>query len=179
MDKVYADKVGSALEDLGISSSKLAARGLPLRVEATNLVSAGQDMLGRERFLTPETAAAWEKMRTAAEAEGVTLLLVSAFRSLDYQVGIFKRKLEKGQTIDQILNVNLPPGYSEHHTGRAIDIAAPGAPPLTEEFDQTLAFRWLQTHAHTWQFKMTYPRGNPHGVIYEPWHWVYQVGQKA
>jgi D-alanyl-D-alanine carboxypeptidase len=100
--------------------------------------------------------------------------MVSAFRSLDYQVGIFKRKLEKGQTIEQILHVNLPPGYSEHHTGRAIDIAAPGAPPLTEEFEQTLAFRWLETHAHRWHFKMTYPRGNPHGVIYEPWHWVFQ-----
>lgn len=179
MDKSYADKVGHALEDLGISSSKIAARGLPLRVEATNLVSAGQDMLGRERFLTPETAAAWEKMRAAADAEGVTLLLVSAFRSLDYQVGIFKRKLEKGQTIEQILNVNLPPGYSEHHTGRAIDIATPGAPPLSEEFDQTLAFRWLQTHAQKFHFSMTYPRGNPHGVIYEPWHWVYQEGQRS
>jgi D-alanyl-D-alanine carboxypeptidase len=178
MDKSYADKVGHALEDLGIASARIAARGLPLRVEATNLVSAGEDMLGRERFLTPETAAAWEKMRTAAEAEGVMLLLVSAFRSLDYQVGIFKRKLEKGQTIDQILNVNLPPGYSEHHTGRAIDIAAPGAPPLTEEFDQTLAFRWLQTHAQKFQFKMTYPRGNPHGVIYEPWHWVHEESHK-
>lgn len=178
MDKSYADKVGSALEGLGIASAKVAARGLPLRAEATDLVSAGPDMLGRERFLTAETAAAWEKMRAAAEADGVTLLLVSAFRSLDYQVGIFKRKLEKGQSIDQILNVNLPPGYSEHHTGRAIDIAAPGAPPLTEEFDQTLAFRWLQSHAHRFNFTMTYPRGNSHGVIYEPWHWVYGESAK-
>jgi D-alanyl-D-alanine carboxypeptidase len=174
MDKSYSEKVGSALADLGISSSRIVARGLPLAAEATNLVSAGQDMLGRERFLTPATAAAWEAMRTAAAGEGVTLLLVSAFRSLDYQVGIFKRKLEKGQTIEQILHVNLPPGYSEHHTGRAIDIATPGAPPLTEEFEQTLAFRWLATHAGRWHFKMTYPRGNQHGVIYEPWHWVYQ-----
>jgi D-alanyl-D-alanine carboxypeptidase len=173
MDKSYAELVGNAFAELGISPAKIAARGLPLQAEAPNLVSVGQDMLGRERFLTPETAAAWDAMRGAAEAEGVTLLLVSAFRSLDYQVGIFKRKLEKGQTIEQILNVNLPPGYSEHHTGRAIDIAAPGAPPLTEEFEATLAFRWLETHAHRWSFKMTYPRGNTHGVIYEPWHWVY------
>ena len=176
MDKSYTELVGSALAELGISSSRIASRGLPLRVEATNLVSIGADMLGRERFLTPETAAAWDAMRTAAEGDGVLLLLVSAFRSLDYQVGIFKRKLEKGQTIEQILHVNLPPGYSEHHTGRAIDIAAPGAPPLTEEFEQTLAFRWLETHAARWHFKMTYPRGNPHGVIYEPWHWVYEPG---
>ena len=174
MDKAYADLVGGALAELGISAQKIAARGLPLRVEASNLVSVGQDMLGRERFLTPDTAAAWDAMRVAADGDGVLLLMVSAFRSLDYQVGIFKRKLEKGQTIEQILHVNLPPGYSEHHTGRAIDIAAPGAPPLTEEFEQTLAFRWLETHAHRWHFTMTYPRGNPHGVIYEPWHWVFQ-----
>ena len=174
MDKSYAEMVSHAFAELGISPSRVAARGLPLHVEAPNLVSVGQDMLGRERFLTPDTAAAWDAMRTAAEADGVTLLLVSAFRSLDYQIGIFKRKLEKGQTIEQILHVNLPPGYSEHHTGRAIDIAAPGAPPLTEEFEETLAFRWLETHAHRWHFKMTYPRGNPHGVIYEPWHWVFQ-----
>ena len=69
MDKAYADLVGGALAELGISAQKIAARGLPLRVEASNLVSVGQDMLGRERFLTPDTAAAWDAMRVAADVD--------------------------------------------------------------------------------------------------------------
>ena len=73
--------------------------------------------------------------------------------------------------ITDILEVNTAPGYSEHHTGRAVDIATPGSRPLTEDFESTDAFRWLQAEATGFGFAMTYPRDNPWGIIYEPWHW--------
>ncbi len=52
-----------------------------------------------------------------------------------------------------------------------MDIATPGSRPLTEEFEETPAFKWLTENAETFGFSMTYPRDNPYGVIYEPWHW--------
>jgi D-alanyl-D-alanine carboxypeptidase len=67
--------------------------------------------------------------------------------------------------------VNAAPGHSEHHTGRAVDIATPGSRPLTEEFEQTDAFRWLSSRAVEFGFSLTYPRDNPWGIAYEPWHW--------
>ena len=74
--------------------------------------------------------------------------------------------------VSDILSVNAAPGYSEHHTGRAIDIASPGSRPLTEEFEDSAAFRWLERNAAGYGFSMSYPRDNPGGFIYEPWHWA-------
>ena len=64
------------------------------------------------------------------------------------------------------------PGFSEHHTGRALDLSTPGSEPLSEAFDQTAAFDWLNTHARRFEFSMSYPRNNTTGINYEPWHWA-------
>ncbi|MEI6358111.1 MAG: M15 family metallopeptidase, partial [Verrucomicrobiota bacterium] len=104
---------------------------------------------------------------------GVTLLLISGFRSVEHQHQILAKKLAAGQTLEETLRVNAAPGYSEHHTGRAVDIGTPGCPPLEEAFEGTAAFAWLSRNAGAAGFRMTYPRGNPQGVIYEPWHWLF------
>jgi D-alanyl-D-alanine carboxypeptidase len=114
-------------------------------------------------------------MQAAAQEQGVILQLVSAFRSVSDQRQIWGRKLAAGQSVPGILRVNAPPGYSEHHTGRAVDVTTPGVEPLTEEFETTAAFNWMLEHASTFGFSMTYPRDNRHGVIYEPWHWSMQT----
>jgi zinc D-Ala-D-Ala carboxypeptidase len=142
--------------------------------EATELVSVGLDVQGREQRLTPTAAAAWQEMRAVAAREGETLQLVSAFRSVDYQKQIIQRKLAAGQTWEQILRVSAVPGYSEHHTGRTIDITTPGSEPLAEAFENTSAFQWLARRAGEFGFTMTYPRGNEYGIAYEPWHWTFQ-----
>src|SRR3546814_13583170 len=69
-------------------------------------------------------------MHDAAAIDGVELLLISAFRSIEFQAALVRDKLARGITIDEILMVNAPPGYSEHHSGRAIDIGARGIAPL-------------------------------------------------
>ena len=63
------------------------------------------------------------------------------------------------------------PGWSEHHSGRALDISAPGEPAAEESFEATPAFAWLTTNAGAHGFTMSYPRDNPHGIVHEPWHW--------
>jgi zinc D-Ala-D-Ala carboxypeptidase len=69
--------------------------------------------------------------------------------------------------------VNAAPGYSEHHAGRAIDVATPSSRPLEQEFESTDAFRWLAAHADAFGFRLSFPRDNRHGIAYEPWHYCY------
>ena len=69
--------------------------------------------------------------------------------------------------------MSAAPGYSEHHTGRAIDITTPGTQPLEPAFETTPAFEWLTGSAHEFGFRMSYPRNNRHGIAYEPWHWAW------
>lgn len=159
---------------LGIDVQTLAARGLTPFAEADTLVVAERNAAGREFELTPAAAAAWQAMRDAASADGVTLLLVSAFRSIARQHEIVAAKLARGQSLDDILQVSAAPGFSEHHTGRAVDIGTPDSPALEEVFEQTPAFAWLQANAGRFGFVLSFPRDNACGYLYEPWHWCYQ-----
>ncbi|HTD03244.1 M15 family metallopeptidase [Undibacterium sp.] len=162
------------LEQLGIRQSLLDARGFVVQEEAQRLQVAEIDEDGREFLLTPATTAAWHSMKIAAQQDGVTLVMVSAFRSVQRQVEIVRGKLEAGQAIADILTIVAPPGYSEHHTGRAIDIGSDeDTPELEVEFETTAAFTWLTQHANAFGFSMSYPRGNSSGFQYEPWHWCH------
>lgn len=156
---------------LEIPADYAARTGLPLQPEPETLVTVVASGDRRHR-LTPPAAARWAHMEAAAERDAVRLLLVSAFRSVEYQADLIERKLARGLALEEILRVNAAPGYSEHHSGRAVDIATPGQEPLIEDFENTTAFAWLQRNAHRWGFALSYPRINPHGIAYEPWHWA-------
>lgn len=160
--------------ELGIPEDLPATRSLALCREPAELVVAETTQQGREFRLTAETAAAWQVLKLAAAEDGIVLLMVSAFRSVDYQADIIRRKLGKGQTIDEILRVLAPPGYSEHHSGRAIDIGSDECPDLGEQLETTSAFHWLASNAQRFQFFLSFPRDNRFGYVYEPWHWCYR-----
>ena len=170
----YQERVDSALAELGIPLESIRKRGLPLCFEAGELVVAEIDILGREHRLASEAAEAWKKMKAAAHEDGVGLQIVSAFRSFDRQVDIIRRKIEAGHTIDEILSVSAPPGYSEHHTGCAVDIGTLGCDSLEEVFEQSEAFSWLFRNAPLYRFFMSFPRVNAYGYRNEPWHWAYR-----
>ncbi len=167
-------------DELGIPEDYGQNGGPPVFEEALELVNIGPNLVGRTQQLTPAAAASWEAMLAAARADGVTLMIVSGFRSVDYQARLIRKKINAGQAIEAILKVNAAPGYSEHHTGLAVDIATPGSRPLTEEFEATEAFDWLGRNAGRFGFAMSYPRDNPWGFVYEPWHWsIRQEGLQA
>ena len=84
-----------------------------------------------------------------------------------------RRKLESGLSIDAILSVSAPPGFSEHHTGRAVDVTTSDCSLLDVAFSHTETFRWLTIHAQEFGFALSYPEGNAHGYAYEPWHWCF------
>jgi len=119
---------------------------MPHCEEAMKLRSVGADVFGREARLASAAADAWLAMQRAAEGDGVRLLLVSAFRSVARQTEIIRRKLEAGMPLADILKVSAYPGYSEHHTGRAVDIGSPDCAHLTEDFETTREYAWLTTH---------------------------------
>lgn len=157
--------------ELGIPADYGRAAGMPAYPEATELVEVGPNLVGRMQRLAPRVAERWRAIVRAAAADGVQLLIVSGFRSFEYQAALIRKKIEAGQAIDEILAVNAAPGFSEHHSGRAVDIATPGSRPLTEEFETSAAFRWLEAEAASFGFSLTYPRDNAWGIAYEPWHW--------
>ncbi len=161
------------LQELGIAPTVIAQRRLTLHPEPDALVRAHVSATGREFFLTPQACTAWRAMQARADADQIPLVLVSAFRSVVRQCGIIAEKRAAGLPIEQILESVAPPGYSEHHTGRAIDIATSEADALDEVFETTPSFRWLEQHAASFGFTLSYPRDNPSGFVYEPWHWCY------
>ena len=150
---------------LGISEEILLARGFIEYPEATAL-DVAEATPDRTFELVPEAAAAWKAMKAAAAKAGIKLWLKSAFRSVSYQAGIIRGKIKEGKSIEQILAVSAPPGYSEHHTGLAVDINS-----LEESFEHTDAYKWLTRYAGDFGFELSYPRNNPQGYNFEPWHW--------
>lgn len=166
-------------ERLGVPRDYGRSRDLRLVREPRELVCIGEDVHARAQWLAPRAARAFLRMRSAAARDGIELQLVSAFRSAEYQLGILRRKLERGQSIDEILQVSAAPGYSEHHSGRVVDLTTPGHAALEEEFEHSPAFAWLMRRAGDFGFALSYPRGNRHRIAYEPWHWCWHARRRA
>ena len=169
----YSSRISDLLSSFGIPADYGQIHKLPLQTEACRLKSIGCDIYKREQEMLPEAADAWLAMCDEASHHGIELQPVSAFRSVEYQSGILRRKLDKGLKLNNILEVSAAPGYSEHHSGRALDITTPGYAVLEEEFEHSPAFKWLCEYASDFGFSLSFPRDNPHSVVYEPWHWAW------
>lgn len=115
---------------------------------------------------------AFLEMQACAKKENLNLEIVSAYRSSKYQTEVFKRKftteIPSDEDFEARLKYSAPSGFSEHHTGLAIDINS-----TEEDFDQTPEFWWLVGHAKNYGFEMSFPENNAQGLGYEPWHWRY------
>jgi D-alanyl-D-alanine carboxypeptidase len=164
------DPIRRLWAELGIPADYAARREIPRQREARRLV-----VIGANCRLTPGAARAWRAMQSAARDHGVTLILLSGFRSVRRQAAIIRRKLRRGQRLADILKSVAAPGCSEHHTGCALDLGDGAAPPLDEGFAQTKAFRWLVRHGSRFGYRLSYPRRNPQGFVFEPWHWRWRA----
>jgi len=174
-DATERDALLRRARDAGIPRNYGATHALRRQREPQRLTCIGCDIYQRAQWLQPAAAHAFRRLQAAATAVGVDLQVVSAFRSIEYQLGIIERKLAGGQHIDAILQVSAAPGYSEHHSGRCVDLTTPGFPVLEEAFDQSTAFAWLTREAAAFGFTLSYPRDNPHRIAYEPWHWCWHA----
>ncbi|NHC34034.1 M15 family metallopeptidase [Scytonema millei] len=135
---------------------------------------------GSSMRLRQAAAQEFQAMVQAARASGVNLVPISGFRSTkDQQHIYFDIQAERGQSVTKRAEVSAPPGYSEHHTGYAVDIGDGNTPAtnLNTNFEKTKAFKWLEANAARFHFEMSFPKNNSQGVNYEPWHWRF-VGDR-
>lgn len=129
-------------------------------------------------LLEPETAAAWQDLQRAAATAGHHLRLIAGYRSPATQRSLFLGRLRGASRagIDSTLRWTAPPGYSKHHSGRAIDITVRGV--RAGRFGTTAAHAWLSANggrnARAHGFVASYPpHGPPQGPEPEPWEWVF------
>ena len=121
------------------------------------------------------------KMREEAKRDGVYLVFLSGYRSINMQNNIFfSLKSLRNQEASERARVSAPPGYSEHSTGFAIDIgdATQRKTDFETEFENTDAFRWLIKNAAKFHFKLSFNKDNKY-IDYEPWHWRYEGSIEA
>lgn len=110
--------------------------------------------IGGGHWLRADAAAAFERMRAAAAAVGVVLIVNSSFRTWAAQAALYAKWLAK------VGNRAAAPGHSNHQSGVALDIDA-----LDDSGAPNAALAWLTTHAADFGFRRT--------VSDEPWHWEF------
>jgi len=121
------------------------------------------------------------KMRNEAKKDGIYLVFLSGYRSINLQNEIFySLKSLRNQEAAERARVSAPPGYSEHSTGFAIDIgdATQRETDFETDFENTDAFRWLIKNAAKFHFKLSFNKDNKY-IDYEPWHWRYEGSIEA
>lgn len=117
-------------------------------------------------------------LREAAEAAGVPVELVAAYRSFGQQRDLFERRVQRlGRT--KALRRTARPGHSEHQLGTALDFKTGGALTVGVGWGETPAGRWMAQNAHRFGFVLSYPEGERETTCYayEPWHFRY-VGRR-
>jgi D-alanyl-D-alanine carboxypeptidase len=159
-------------------------------VSKTELVFAGQYQL------ETEAARAWFRLERAAQADGVDLDLISGYRSTEFQREIFTTRLRDQafralgrdleiedvdtaigiEIINKTLELTAPPGYSKHHTGKAIDISYQG--DAVTKFADSPGFEWISrnnyTNAKKYGFLPSYPENAVNtGPNPEAWEYVF------
>lgn len=143
---------------------------------AYNLNSVGDDVYVEETAYD-----AYLKLKEALEKEDVHVELDSAFRSVNAQQKIVDEFTEKyGESY--ATTYASAPGYSEHHTGLALDLylIVDGVTAYENEDLMKYPEVWEKIHAKLpeYGFVLRYPEGNKIGYPYEPWHIRY-VGKDA
>jgi len=147
------------------------------------LVDAGRFVRGtyeRSEALDFEANEAFQVMVAAAKAEGVFLMPISGFRTIADQRLLFEKQIERKGSEEAASKWSAPPGYSEHHTGYAIDIGDMNSDTdLKMTFQDTNVYRWLTVNANRFGFEQSFPHNNQQGVSFEPWHWRYVGSARA
>ncbi len=147
-------------------------------IDAGRFVRSGS---ARIETLDFEASQAFREMMAAAKAEGAELMPISGFRSIRDQQALFAQQIQRRGSAQAAARISAPPGYSEHHTGYAIDIADAQQPDtdLKIAFQTTKAYQWLQANADQFGFEESFPINNRQGVSFEPWHWRFTLSKRA
>lgn len=128
----------------------------------------------------PEAIEALRRMAEAAEADKISLTVISSHRKFEEQAALFADAERRHGPGKGILWV-APAGYSEHHTGYVFDLADRDHPEKDDEpgFEDTPAGIWLAKNAGRFGFELSFPKDNWQSVGYEPWHWRFAGDERS
>ncbi len=166
-----SDKMAGDIDDYLVYASK--SKNLRSTDVPSRLVPIGVPHVDKVKQIEAATNQQLIKMFGDAEKAGVSLYVVSGYRSFDYQIGLFER-YRRGHGFAAANRFSALPGQSEHQTGLTVDLADPTVSlSLSQSFENTAAFKWLDAHAHEYGFILSYPKGKEAitGYVYEPWHY--------
>ncbi|HNV86637.1 MAG TPA: M15 family metallopeptidase [Candidatus Omnitrophota bacterium] len=132
------------------------------------------------QYLPAEVYEAYARMMEAMRKDlGKILYVESGFRSPAYQLYLFVFYLPRhGYSLEDTAKWNALPGYSEHgcFARQALDLIneeGVNGDESVESFELLPEYQWLIRHASEYGFYLSYPKGNPAGINFEPWHWHY------
>jgi len=133
-----------------------------------------------ETFLRKKAREHLLKMYDAAQEDGITLWVNSAYRSYNTQDRIFERNVERRGSEEKANRSSARAGQSEHQLGTTVDFGGTGE-DWNAEFAKTPQGKWLAENAHLFGFAMSYPEDSKEitGYIFEPWHYRYIGVDKA
>ena len=122
-----------------------------------------------------KTYSAYLKLKEFLATKNIIIGIASAYRSKEYQQEIYDEYIKKYGK-DYADKVVAPVGYSEHHTGLAIDIniMINGTWPSSnnELMEQVEHYKAIHKYLADYGFILRYPEGKEDitGYPYEPWH---------
>ena len=161
-----SSKVSSSTSTSSINSSDpYYESSMPLLVNPDHLMpddySPTVVSVGGNYKLESKAAAAWQDMQAAASRDGVSLWIISAYRTLERQTELYQEKVEEYK------NLGYNEGDAKIEAGKWV--AVPGT---SEHSDQ---FAWLQKHCAEYGFILRYPKDKVDitKISYEPWHYRY------
>jgi hypothetical protein len=128
-----------------VAEAELAPPGGGLAAFASGGGYSGPLSYRQGKPMRPDVALAFDRMAAAARASGVSLTVVSAFRSDAEQAALFARHPDPRWV--------APPGHSLHRNATELDLGPPGA------------YGWLAANATRFGFLKRYS--------WEPWHFGY------
>lgn len=146
----------------------------------SDLVTPAVPMNGQQQ-LRSEAASALEEMFSAAGNDGISLYLISGYRSYSQQLSLWYT-YEERYGVEETNLIDSHPGACEHQIGLAVDLGTTdGTCELNACFADTEASIWLSEHAYEYGFILRYPAGKEEvtGLKYHPWNYRYIGKEEA
>lgn len=171
-------------KEFGFKGARLGYEEVPRElhvIKNQSYTRDGKKVVIKDQYLPSHIGSVFERMQATYQQEnpGKKLLVESAYRSPAYQmlVLIYYLRMYKFD-FDVTLKQVAMPEYSQHCSAdaTAIDVINGDGIPAEDapqDFYLTHEYQWLIKNAATFGFQESYPKNNPSGIMWEPWHWQY------
>lgn len=100
--------------------------------------------------------------------------VISGYRSRNYQQTLLDNKVRQVGVTEAAMWVSKP-GYSEHHSGLALDLGLYSNKGVSSDYTGTGRYVWINQNCHRYGFIVRYPEDKKEitKIAYEPWHFRY------